>query len=354
MSGGLYTSATEAVLCPGLYNRLKELFGDVVVASRGEQMQYYTTQSGRVEMNRSGEYYRVNCPFCPDTRKRLWVNHRFGQLDSQGRSMKFLAVCYNEGCLEDYSKLMQFCAQVFALPHARKSKIIPFALQQGSWSHASVVAPRMPGECLPLSQLFRVSQLHPAVAYLLERGYTEAMFDKYGISLCTSASPDFPTAHNRIIFPVFMRRAFLGWQARYVGDADWRQTPKYYTMPGLSKSRVLYNFDNAFDKPFVVVTEGVTDCHAIGDFAVAIFGKSLSAAQADLLEQTWAGKPIIILLDSDAQEESAGIVAEMLRNGSCVIPVRLPAGSDPASVGREQAIREIYEQSRSYGVVLPI
>ena len=25
-----------------------------------------------------GEYYRIACPFCLDTRHRLWINHRWG------------------------------------------------------------------------------------------------------------------------------------------------------------------------------------------------------------------------------------------------------------------------------------
>src|SRR4249920_1968854 len=88
-------------LNPRLYRLLQDNFGTVKIASPGEAM---IAQSVRepvsdrpmLAITHSGEYYRLCCPYCNDTRYRLYVNHMYGQKDRFGRRMKFLAVCYNE------------------------------------------------------------------------------------------------------------------------------------------------------------------------------------------------------------------------------------------------------------------
>src|SRR4051794_18793914 len=55
----------------------------------------------RLQVDHFGEQYRVCCPFCPDTRKRLYINHRWGLFDERTRSKNlWLAKCYNEDCLK--------------------------------------------------------------------------------------------------------------------------------------------------------------------------------------------------------------------------------------------------------------
>jgi hypothetical protein len=92
-------------LCPTLYNALRSRVpGGIILANQGESMVQQSTldrQRGQYHtyVVHSGEYYRVNCPFCNDTRHRLWVNHMFGQPDANGQPMRFLVVCYNDNCL---------------------------------------------------------------------------------------------------------------------------------------------------------------------------------------------------------------------------------------------------------------
>ena len=48
----------------------------------------------------SGEYYRVNCDKCGDTRQRLWINHMWGVRDVEtGDDHLYLIICFNEGCI---------------------------------------------------------------------------------------------------------------------------------------------------------------------------------------------------------------------------------------------------------------
>ena len=87
----IYTlDESHLVLCPELYNKLNSMFpGGVVIANQGEPMYSSspTQHNGShfTSVISSGEYYRVNCPFCNDTKHRLWVNHMYGQPDANGK-----------------------------------------------------------------------------------------------------------------------------------------------------------------------------------------------------------------------------------------------------------------------------
>ena len=327
------------------------------LANQGEPLHYVADvgYGGRsqTKIYHSGEYYRVNCPFCKDTRKRLWINHKYGQYDNYGHPMTFLATCYNDECLSVASNRSSLFNAIYGLQNGRK-KLPPFPLADVPWDSAASATARLPGECIPLTRLAQVSPNHPAVQYMLgKRRYTHALLDKFNISLCTRPLPEFEYVADRIIFPVYMRDQLVGWQARYIDTANWKVTPKYYSMKGMKKQQFLYNFDNAKDSPFVVVVEGPTDCRPLYDCGVGLFGKSISRKQYDLLLQTWAGKPIIMLLDADALEESTSVIKDMQRNGVCVVQGQLPAGTDPGDYDRSAVMNLVYAQARNIGVILP-
>ncbi len=90
-------------LNPSLFRALQQ-FGEVRLTDPGVAMTalYVPTTDGRAQLKVSnpGEYLRVNCPYCGDTKFRLWVNHRWGVYDQRtGTCNRWLAICYNEGCL---------------------------------------------------------------------------------------------------------------------------------------------------------------------------------------------------------------------------------------------------------------
>src|SRR5687767_12890973 len=108
-----------AVLNAFLFGALQACFGKVLVANEGEHSHVYYcpdwTRGGkpRAETAHSGEYYRVNCPFCTDSRFRLWINHRWGVYDQvTGNYNLHLAHCYNtdgmpDGCLAEPGRRQQ-------------------------------------------------------------------------------------------------------------------------------------------------------------------------------------------------------------------------------------------------------
>lgn len=363
MTDVLYKLDESAIsLCPTLYNALRERVpGGVVFANQGESMVQQSTldrQRGQYHtyVVHSGEYYRVNCLFCDDTRHRLWVNHMFGQPDANGQPMRFLVVCYNEDCLADPNKWKDFCDTIFGFRnlHHRQSAIdLGFTVTEGASVDPMLTDVDMPGDCPPITSLY---PQHKAWQYMVgERNYAPAVLDHYRVCYCRKVSnPRWSTMLDRIVFPIFMRGKLVGWQGRYVGKANWQVTPKYYGLPGMRKRFMLYNYDNARDQPYVVVTEGPTDVHSIGDTAVALLGKNLSQYQINLLVSTWEGKPIILMLDADAIEENRAAVTDLENMGTNpIIQVDLPDGYDPGDYSRVALLNAIRQRADASGVQLP-
>ncbi len=350
---------SRLALCPELYSRLHNTFpGGVIIANQGENFHCGSGLSfgGQrfTSVYHSGEYYRVNCPFCQDTRHRLWINHMYGQPDVNRRPMRFLAICYNEGCMQDPEKWRRLNDAIFGFRNASERRQQQFAVRPPEWDTGALQLAEPPGRVIPMSHLARSMPNHLAVQYMCgERHYTTHMFDHYSIGFCEHANPKFPAAQNRIVFPIYMDGQMVGWQARYIGTTDWRTTPKYYGLPGMKKRRMLYNFDYAKDKPFVVIVEGPTDSNVVGDCSVALMGKSMSMYQYQLILNQWAGKPVILILDPDAREEMRGILTDMRHNDVVVVEVLLPEGYDCGDYDRTSLWNIIYAQTRSRGVILP-
>jgi len=354
----LYVRPSSSVLCPELYDRLTTTFsGGVLIANQGMAC---TTQTSRItgggtytSLLYAGEYYRVNCPFCSDTRHRLWINHMYGQPDANGWPMTFLAHCYNEHCLENQANRQIIENAVLKFRNANQ-RGAAFALQQGEWvdplNHAKAESP---GDIIPMRDLALSRPDHPAVQYLCgSRRYTLDMLSHYNISYCQH-STKYPIATNRIIFPIYMNHEFVGWQARYIGTADWKLTPKYYGMPGMHKRAMLYNYDNAAHSKCLVIVEGATDVHSVGDSSVAALGKHLSPFQVSIVLNTWAGKPILVVLDPDAEDESTKTVAELRNNNAIVVEVRLPDNKDCGDFDKATLWSIFKARSRDIGVNLP-
>src|SRR4051812_35871748 len=73
---------TMSPMNPDLYEALRQVFGHVVVVKHGEAfglaprpMPVY--RNGKLafkqDVREYGESYRIDCPYCNDTRQRLWI-----------------------------------------------------------------------------------------------------------------------------------------------------------------------------------------------------------------------------------------------------------------------------------------
>ena len=343
-----------------LYQRLKERFGSVIIANEGVPMLTVAVPSvvtGQIRniVVTAGETYRVACPYCGDTRHRLWIGYMYGQASSsrEGATENWLANCFhNEGvCLAEYIRRKDLENRIFGFRNrAERMRVMP--IREGNWQLAEeLAAAKSPGEVVLLSQL---PPDHVACRYLVGRDYDPMLLAaQYGVGYCLRNDPLYRTANQRIIIPIYMYNQRVGWQARATNDQD---QPKYWFRPNMPKSRMLYNFDVASKWPFVIVTEGAVKVWRIGAPSVAIFGKSLSMYQRSLIEQTWAGKPVLLLLDEDAADNMIGIIREIERSAIVqIVPIYLPKGSPNADDWEQEAIRRfIRVEAGRHGVQLPV
>jgi hypothetical protein len=329
------------VLNPTLFEALKREFGEVKVTDQGTAMDgrhvRYPGGRARLVVTTSGEYYRVSCPFCNDTRYRLWINHRWGVRDPvTGSRHRWAAVCYNEDCL------------------AREEHRVEL-IERTSWYHRSAGEGRVslrPGQLVeygrpkPLPADFvRLDALkkgHPARKYVKGRGFDpDRVAARWGVGY--SADGPFPgRGVGRLVIPIYRvidgTAQVWGWQARRLNDDE--RLPKYFTAPDLKKSALLYGTERV--KPGtgpVAVCEGPIDVWRFGKDAVALFGNHASDYQVRLLCRLAVGRPLVVALDGDARDEAETLAARLrearrtslLRPDAAPVSVLpLPAGVDPA------------------------
>jgi hypothetical protein len=347
-------------LNPTLYGLLRQEFGNVRLAHKDDAMakQYvinYDVHPPRLKLappaHGYGEYYRVNCPFCYDTRGRLWINHMWGVWDSVVSSYNlWLANCFNEeACLSDPDCRQALFKQVYGFKNMDQ-RSDPIEILTGNTYDEPLKEVTYPGDWIALTNL---GQDHPAIQYMLSREYTYEMFDKYHLGYCIDALYEYRAAKDRIIIPLFMDEVLVGWQARYVGELDWKKTPipKYYNLPGMKRRQILYNYDTARKEPYGVLLEGVTGVWNLGDKAVALLGKVLSGAQLELIIKTW--KAVVILMDGDdTGKEAAQAIYDELRHYIPCVVVTLPPERDPGNSDAEWLWMLIHTKAASEGLDL--
>lgn len=267
-------------LNPMLYSALRNRFGRVELSNPGMAARpepYTSTTTGRMNfLWKGGEYYKVNCPFCHDTKFRLWVSYLWGHYDADYRTNhRDLAICYNESCLDAPGTRDQLFFQLFGLMGAQQ--VAQATILPGRTRPAGPIG--SPGRVAVLSDL---PPNHPACAYMASRGYDPASLGRlYGVGYCEEPSLDYPAMWNRLVIPICQDGQFVGFQGRVIGDEPNR--PRYYNPPNSYKTNWLYNRDQAKRYSVLVITEGATKVWRVGPMAVATFGKTISGQQPTLI-----------------------------------------------------------------------
>jgi hypothetical protein len=327
-------------LNPLLHRRLVQRFGSVKTLHAGEAMSARActdahTGKPKLLIRHAGEYYAVACPFCSDTRYRLWINHRYGQRDAFGRRLTFLAVCYNEtacmDALENQQALWHMLSATEGMLEGaplREGRHVPEEARRADW----------PGPC---TRLDRLEARHPARLYLESRGFDPDLIGRfYGAAYCHDSV--FFLAKDRICIPVYERGALKGWQARYIGERNWKEKtgrllPKYFTCPGMPRRLLLYNLDAARHYETGVLVEGPTDVWSVGPMAVCTFGASMSPEQERKFLRAFRDRTAVVLYDPDALRTKPTlrlVKALRAKMPGRVAVVELPEGADPGSLGR--------------------
>jgi len=284
-------------LNPLLYQRLVMRFGRVTVSHAGEEAQVFPERDifGQTRyVFKGGEYYQVCCPYCNDTRFRLYFSYLWGHYDPEYRTQhRNLITCFNEECMRNSGNVDKMHFEIYGLMDAQVVQHAP--LRKGISVTGRTIG--APGRVISLNDL---PPEHHANQYLRQRDFDPVkLATQYGLGYCEEAAPDYPIMWNRLVIPIYQNGQYVGFQGRLLGDGK----PKYYNPPGASKTEWLYNMDIARRYSVLVITEGVTKVWRVGPFSVALLGRTISGKQPELLAELAQGADFVILyLDGDAWE----------------------------------------------------
>lgn len=136
-----------------------------------------------------------------------------------------------------------------------------------------------------------------------------------------------------IIFPFYSQGKLIFFQGRkFAGHGPKMKNPKNEDF-GIGKSELIYNQDALFAYKTIDVVESITNALTLGERAVAILGKSISAYQLS----TIMGSPaenIHILLDSDAFGQSVNLALHMCQIKRVKL-IKMPEEQDVNDLGRQ-------------------
>lgn len=357
---------------PALYTFLDtRVRGGVKVVKAGQECRYVTRQTEHgleITISDGGEEYAICCPICGDTRYRCYVNHMLGRV-IKGAKVLHTVHCWNEECQQDGKlyralvepfeqwKAQRFIGDIQAPESTQPQQVMSTDdyARESYERHEKLTGVRQLGGLLPG---------HPATAYLQSRGYDVAeLADTFRVGY-KGKSQRRSYANGRLIIPITWKSIPVGWQARVIPGhtdltappervgKDWPyKEPKYFTSPGFTKGRFLYNVDVARNIPgVIVVVEGVTDVWRVGPFSVAMLGKSLSYDQIRILveEATPTAKYIVLFSDAwtapDVERSWRKNKADLMnayQYKDRVLMIKSDTG-DPGDMSREDTQRKLH------------
>ena len=324
---------------------------------------------GAVFISSSGDNYLVDCPFCGDRRHRLSIHHTWGTFSPGDKWPNLgVALCFNEDCLDLTGRRQELFDMVYPLAGGGRRRIVSIP---SSSRRNPVVSSAKPITELPAGDYIPVQELKAhdeARLYLESRGFDcQQLWAERKVLYCQRAPDSSPRIDDRIVVPYFvppptwdkttdpLQLGMVGYIARRPSeDQDYYVglTAKKYLMPaGFTKSAYLYGLEQSLycDGP-VVVCEGVTDAWRLRRNAVALTGKTMSPRQVELVLRHFRGRPIVVMLDADAQEEAQRIVEKLtvrrLENGDNAAVLCLPPPRDRKDLAEcefEEVVRLISE-----------
>jgi len=323
--------------------------------------------SSYIDLKRSGNNYKANCPFHPDDTPSLFVSPQKG-----------IWKCFGCGVGGDFIKFVALYENLSytqaALEIAKKYGI---RLEIGGRSSdASKII-----EAIALvSDIYakNLGRNKDAVEYLRERGIDSYILKKFKIGFSENGgevveklreaglleyyertgnlikSDEFykDMFRNRIVIPIRDERGNI---VAFAGRSIRGETPKYVNSPEsevFKKSRVLFGFyegrEYIRESETVVITEGYFDVLSLFQkgirFAVAAMGTALSEDHAKLISRY--AKRAILLFDGDQAGRKAERMAipVLLKEGVEVKIFHLPEGEDADSFSRKADGKELKEK----------
>lgn len=357
--------AARGALNAALFLSLQHVFGYVRIDKKGQgaPQPWWATdpRDGKTKLAfppgvSRGEYYRVNCPYCPggDRQNHLYVHHLYGR-EIDGRVANGLAHCFRCHFEKDREHRRDFQDRLDFGIVLKRANIISAPLVR---TEVLAEVP-WPGEMIRLTEL---AFEHPALAYLRRRKFDPAMLETtYGVRFCIE-SRLFPVIIGRFVFPVLWMGKLVGWQARLTYDPPkGHALPKWFTMPGMARSELIYSIDLMRRHRCGALVEGPIDVAAFGTFAGAVLGSDVQMRHLDLLGSLYRDAAAVFVYDEDVREDPIKYPALMQAAtqlsaklaGGCAV-VWLPQGKDPGDFAGDPAflVNYVVREAARQGVQL--
>jgi len=293
------------MLNPLLYKTLVKLFGKVVIANEG---QHAHVVEDRTKISHwtippdysHGEQYRVNCPFCGDHKKHLYISYlSYARPVLDGRTLAvgpLRCQCFKSNCTamrenRDYLEGLIGRQQLAmdALDEDAPSIICDLVDDEPEQTYKVSNDITLEGFRTWVPDYAPVDENTPQeiIEYLNSRRVTQDDVDWMHIGWGPIKSPRSGTYLNSgfpwIIFPIINNGKLMGVQARCLPQHLKEKGIKYWLHPGCRKSTVVANLDVARQLGVGVICEGVFDLLSIGKPGICCFGHTPSEAQRRLI-----------------------------------------------------------------------
>lgn len=323
----------------------------VEIVNKGEKLNgYYSYSAYNPEVESFtvrdwGELYRVNCPFCNDTRGRCFISYMFGTYDLYtSKRHTNLWKCHNEECQKDYLNTMSMAniLDSHGIERTPTLHTLPNIVDEPDLSTASYY----PGTLYDIASL---PEYHSAVKYLRDdRGMDiDELSSIWGVKYGKSTEE----YHNhKIVAPVTYNGEYVGYQTRYIGNrpkVDGVRVLNYVTH--YRKSRYLYGTDQARGYGKVVIVEGFMDVWRYGRGALGTLG-TISLKQIAVLVKEFPESDVVFVPDTDEIDKKTKTLNVYAAKERLLPAIRvldadrswkgkigiadLPPNSDPASMSR--------------------
>lgn len=306
-----------------LYLALTKLYNDVEIVNEGESAKIEVTTSDMYGVqwrigkgDTSGEQYRINCPFCNDIHKHMYISY----LSLASPSIDnitlnegpLMAICFRNNCLKspsNYRKMssdIRNCMNYLKIDSKEEDiktiidnvKSIDDAPSYDVSDSTSIEGIRT---WIPDYNVINRDTDENIINYLINRRVTQKDIDWLNIGWGPIRSPRTGKYLNKglpwVIIPIVTNGKLSGVQARCPDCYMETNTIKYWLHPACRKRSVLLNIDNARKIGVGVVCEGAFDVISIGSPGVCCFGHTPSKIQENML--TTISKGIIWVPDTD-------------------------------------------------------
>lgn len=290
----------------------------------------------------------VNCPYCHDTKMRLYIateeanNYKqgWGWCHNEQVNRPFVELFAYLGNMSDEEAREQLFSEDPEPPYGKAADALNsyFATKETKVKEKPQVV--WPDGYIPLYKLSQEEWHRKVPSYLTGRGIDQSICDKYYLGYSTNDRK----FSGRLIVPIYQGGELVGFQGRAMHNG---MQPKYLFMDGISAGDYLFNLDYAKKYKEAILVEGVFDVWGMNKAgflnSVGSFGKHLTDQGIKTLIKNF--ESVLIFWDNDAKEE----IMELANELDTVMPTRVGFlnGKDPGEAGSE-AIIDAVSKARNY------